>query len=183
MFSYGWRLPSSNLQRANSLYVAVNLFLFAYGVKTFEEKVDIEVFDTLDYIGHLFEENGNQSKQFSPKHKMAHVWGTAAVAFYLASEQYKYLVCASVMRVSFESLGIRFLSSGIESLYALALKQAPDFFSLMTHDPSIKITSPDCLNYFRRELKNTTNCIKYSTKTVNKYVSEVFNIDLTGHMI
>ncbi len=133
----------------------------------------------MDDIGRYFEENGNQSKQFSPVHKMAHVWGTAAVAFYLASDEQKYLVCASMIRVSFESLGICFLSSGIESLYILANKHAPDFFTMMAHDPNIKLISPYCINYFRRKLENNLTCIRYSTETVNQFVLEVFNVDQT----
>lgn len=183
LVSYAQHLPRSNLQHAKNFYVALNLLLYGYGTEIFRETISIDVFKTLDYIGHLFEEKGNQSKQFSPKHKMAQVWGTAAIAYSLASNHHKYLVCASIMRASFELLGIRFPSSGTEPLYLLASKHAPDFVFWMTHDPSIKITWPECLNYFRQKLKNTANCITYSTEAVNKYVSEVFNIDLTSHMI
>ncbi|CAF1286661.1 unnamed protein product [Rotaria sp. Silwood1] len=181
LISYAHSLTRSSLQHANSLYVALNLFLFGYGSKIFQETLNIDVFKMLDDIGRLFEENGNQSKQFSPVHKMAHVWGTAAVAFYLTSDQYKYFVCASIMRVSFELLGIRFLSSGIESLYVLALKHAPEFFTMMTHNPCIKLILPECINYFRRQLENNLTCIRYSTETLNQYVLEVFNIDLTNY--
>ncbi|CAF3214972.1 unnamed protein product [Rotaria sp. Silwood2] len=183
LISYANCLTTSSLQHANSLYVALNLFLYGYGPKIFQKTFNIDVFKMLDEIGRLFEENGNQSTQFSPVHKMAHVWGTAAVAFYLASDQYKYLVCASMMRVSFESLGIRFLSSGIESLYVLAFKHAPDFFTMMTHDPCIKLISPECINYFRRQLENNLTCIRYSTEIVNRYVLEVVNIDQTNYRI
>ncbi|CAF1242489.1 unnamed protein product [Rotaria sordida] len=183
LISYAHCFPRNSLTHANSLYVALNLFLFGYGSRIFQETLNIDVFKMLDDIGHLFEENGNQSKQFSPIHKMAHVWGTAAVAFYLASDQYKYLICASMMRVSFESLGIRFLSSGIESLYILAFKHAWDFFTMMTHDPCIKLILPECINYFRRQLENNLTCITYSTETVNRYVLEVFNVDQTNYRI
>jgi hypothetical protein len=183
LLSYAYRHQSTTLSHANSLYVALNLFLFAYGSTIFRRRLDIDVFKMFDDIGRYFEEYGNQSKQFSPVHKMAHVWGTAAVAFHLASDEYKYLVCASMVRVSFESLGICFLSSGIESLYILAHKHAPDFFIIMANDPSIKLISPECMNYFRRKLKNNVNCIRYSTETVNQFVLEAFNIDQTAYRI
>jgi len=179
LLSYAYRYQCNTLSHANSLYVALNLFLFGYGSTIFHKRLDIDVFKMLDDISRYFEENGNQSKQFSSVHKMAHVWGTAAVAFHLASDENKYLVCASMMRVSFESLAICFLSSGIESLYILAHTHAPNFFNMMANDPSIKLNSPDCINYFRRKLENNLTCIRYSTETVNQFVLEVFNLDQT----
>lgn len=183
LLSYASYHQPTTLPHANILYVAVNLFLFGYGSTIFRNHLNIEVFKVLDDIGRYFEENGNQSKQFSPVHKIAHVWGTAAVAFYLASDEHKYLVCASMMRVSFESLGICFLSSGIEPLYILARTRAPDFFSMMAIEPGIKLISPDCVNYFRRKLENNISCIRYSAETVDQFVSEVFNIDQTHNRI
>jgi hypothetical protein len=180
---YADRLQPTSLQHANSLYVALNLFLFGYGSAIFRDRLDIDVFKRLDDISRYFIENGNQSKQFSPVHKMAHVWGTAAVAFHLASDQYRYLVCASIIRVSVESLDIRFLSSGIESLYILARTHAPDFFNMMAHDPGVKLTSPQCINYFRRQLENNTTCIQYSIEAVNQFVLGVFNIDQTDYRV
>ena len=183
LLSYTYQVPPIILRHANSLYVALNLFLFGYGSKIFEENTSIDAFKTLDIIGRLFEENGHQTKQFSPVHKMAHVWSTAAVVFHLASDRNKYLVCASMMRVSFESLGICFLSSGIESLYILAFQHVPEFFAMMTNDPNVKLTAPDCINYFRRKLENTSTCIRYSNETVTQFVLEAFNNDQTDYRI
>jgi hypothetical protein len=183
LLSYAYRLAPNTLLHANSLYVALNLFLFGYGFEIFRERLDINVFKMLDDIARCFEENGNQSKQFSPVHKMAHVWGTAAVAFRLAFDEHKYLVCASMIRVSFESLGISFLSSGIESLYILARKHTPEFFTMMAYDPNIKLTSPTCINYFRQKLEHNVTSIRYSSEIVDQFVSEVFNIDVTDHRI
>lgn len=183
LHSYAYYHSSTTLQHANILYVALNLFLLAYGSKIFQNRLDINVFKILDDIGRYFEENGNQSKQFSPTHKMAHVWGAAAIAYYLAFDEYKYLVCACMMRVSFELLGINFRSSGVESLYLLARTHALDFFNMMAIDPGIKLNSPTCINHFRRKLKNTTNYIRYSTDIVEQFVLEVFNTDQTSHRV
>lgn len=185
LLSYAARLQCSTLQHANSLYVALNLFLFGYGPAIFRQRIDINVFKILDDISRYFQENGNQSKQFPPIHKMAHVWGTAAVAFKLAFDEYeyKYLVCASIMRVSFESLNICFLSSGVESLYLLARTHTPTFFNMMTIDPGVKLISPQCINYFRRQIENNQTCIPYSTEAVNQFVLDVFNIDQTNNQV
>ncbi|CAF1459688.1 unnamed protein product [Adineta steineri] len=185
LLSYAARLPSNSLQHANSLYVALNLFLFGYGSTIFQQQqhLNIDVFKMLDDIGRYFDENGNQSKQFSPIHKMAHVWGTAAVAFHLTSDIYQYLVCACMMRVSFESLNICFMSSGIESLYILARTHAPEFFTMMSNIPSIKLMSPECIKYIRRQVENNQTCIRYSTETVNRFVLDIFNIDQSEHRI
>lgn len=183
LLSYASRFQSNTLSHANSLYVALNLFLFGYGSRIFHERSDIDVFKMLDTIAQYFEQNGNQSKQFSSVHKMAHVWGTAAVAFHLASEEYKYFVCASMIRVSFESLGICFLSSGIESLYILARKHTPDFFKMMAYDPNIKLISPACINHFRRKLDHHVTSIPYSSEIVDQFVFEVFNIDVSDHRL
>ena len=183
LLSYADRFQTNTLQHANTLYVALNIFLFGYGSTIFQEHPNIDVFKILDDISRYFVENGSQSKQFPPVHKMAHVWGTAAVAFYLGSDEKKYLVCASIMRVSCESLGVRFLSSGIEFLYKLAYTHAPKFFTMMAHDPSVKLVSPDCINYFRRQLENNSTCIEYSTETVDRFVCDVFNNDQTNYRI
>lgn len=183
LLSYAGQFQRNTLQHANALYVALNLFLFGYGPDIFHRRPDLDVFLLLDTIAHYFEENGHQSKQFSPVHKMAHVWGTAAVAFRLASNAYKYLVCASIMRVSFETLGISFLSSGIESLYLLARKHTPEFFTMMTYDPQVKLIYPDCINYFRRKLNQSDTVIRYSNEIVDQLVREVFNNDATDQRI
>jgi hypothetical protein len=73
LLSYAYHHQSNTLSHANSLYVALNLFLFGYGSTIFQQRLDIDVFKMLDDIGRYFDENGNQSKQFSPVHKMAHV--------------------------------------------------------------------------------------------------------------
>jgi hypothetical protein len=179
LFSYAERFPSNDLRHASTLYVALNLLLFAHGPLTFTNCPDIDIFKMLDDIGRHCEENGDQSKQISPVHKMAHIWGTAAVAFYLKSDHYRYLVCACMMRVSFELLDICFSSSGIESLFALAHKHAPNFLSMMATDPSIKLSSPKCINYFRRELDNSSTCIRYSMETVDRFVKDSINLDQT----
>ncbi|UJR28707.1 hypothetical protein I4U23_009936 [Adineta vaga] len=189
LLSYADRHPSNTLQHANSLYVALNLFLFGSGSSIFQQQqqqernVNIDVFKMLNELGRYFEEYGNQSKQFSPIHKMAHIWGTAAVAYYLASEKYKYFVCASIMRVSFELLGICFLSSGIESLYMLARIHAPEFFMIMSNDPGIKLSTPICINYFRRRLENSPTCIRYSNQIVHEFMLDAFNADQSHNRI
>lgn len=180
LLSYAHRLDSHTIQHANSLYVALNLFLFDSGTDFFQKYPHIQLFQILDDIGRYFNEYGNQAKQFSCIHKMAHVWGTAAVAYHLKSDTYKYSVCACMMRVSFELLGICFRSSGIESLFILARKQAPEFFSMMAHDPHVKLTKPYCINYFRRRLETTNTCIPYSSAIVDEFVVEIFNNDMTN---
>ena len=183
LLSYARQFPANTIPHANSLYVALNLSLFGYGAKIFHERSDLKVFELLDDIGRYFEESGHQSKQFSSVHKMAHVWGTAAVAYHLASDERKYLVCASIMRVSFESLGVSFLSSGIESLYILAQKYTRDFFTMMRYDPHIKLMFPDCINYFRRKLEASDTFLRYSNEIVDQFVAEVFNLDQTAYRI
>jgi hypothetical protein len=46
-----------------------------------------------------------------------------------------------MMRVSFESLGICFLSSGIESLKLLAQKFAIEFYTMMAYDLNLDVSS------------------------------------------
>lgn len=181
LLSYANTLERHHLQYANSLYVVLNLFLFHYGDTIFTECSQMHPFVTLETIACYFQAHGHQSKQFPAVHKMAHIWGTAAVIYYLAADESRYLVCASIMRVSFEALGIRFLSSGIESLYILARKRAPRFLSMMSHDPNVKLTTPDCLNYFRRLLHDSVTCIQYSADALDQYVRDLFNIDATDH--
>ena len=181
LLSYANSLERHHLQYANSHYVALNLLLFHYGPTIFTQCTQMDPFVTLSTIAHHFEEHGNQSKQFSAVHKMAHVWGTAAVVFLLADDQHRYLVCASIIRVSFEALGVQFLSSGIESLYILARKWAPQFLTMMAHDPYVKLTTPPCLNYFRRLLSDSVTCIRYSTEALDQYVTDLFNLDASGH--
>lgn len=183
LLSYADQFPVDTVSHANSLYVALNLFLFGYGAKIFHERSDLNVFELLDTIGRYFEENGHQSKQFSSVHKMAHVWGTAAVAYHLADDKHKHLVCASIIRVSFERLGVSFLSSGIESLYILAQKHNRDFFMMMKYDPHVKLMSPDCIDYLRRKLNDNDTFPRYSSDTVDQLVREVFNLDQTAYRI
>ena len=181
LLSYANTLERHHLQYANSLYIALNLFLLHYEDAIFTECSQMDPFVTLETIARHFEEYGDQSNQFSAVHKMAHVWGTAAVVYHLAADENRYLVCASIMRVSFEALGIQFLSSGIKPLYILARKCAPRFLSMMSHDPNVKLTTPDCLNYFRRLLHESVPCIQYSTNALDQYVVDLFNIDATDH--
>ncbi|CAF4423172.1 unnamed protein product, partial [Rotaria magnacalcarata] len=62
------------------LYVALNIYLLAKDRHSFDDPRRLDVFKLLNDIAADFELYGDQSKQFSPLHKMAHVWGTAAVA-------------------------------------------------------------------------------------------------------
>jgi hypothetical protein len=183
LFRYASGFQPNTIGHANILLVALNLFLFDYGPQIFQKRLDIDVFTMLDNISLHFDQYGNQSKQFSPVQKMARVWGTAALVFLLRSDEQKYFVCASMFRVSFESLGICFLSSGIESLYIAAKKYAPDFFTMMAYDPSIKLAYPPCINYFRRKLHHSVSSIPYSNAIVDQFVSEVFNIDASDHQV
>lgn len=179
LLSFAKTCPSDGLPRANIQYVALNLLLFHYESRIFTERIDLDIFHMLDEIASAFDRFGDQSKQFSPIHKMSHVWGTAAIVYHLKSKRFEYVVCASMMRVSFELLGIQFYSSGIESLYFLARSCAPEFFQMMIVDPGVKLRSPDCLNYFRCLLNTTDRCVKYSTEKVQELTRELFNHDLS----
>jgi hypothetical protein len=181
LLSYANTLERHQLQYANCIYVALNLFLFHYGERICIDCTQMDPIVALEIIAGHFEEHGHQSKQFSAIHKMAHVWGTAAVIHHLAADENRYLVCASIMRVSFEASGIHFLSSCIESLYILARKCAPRFLSMMSHDPSVKLIAPDCLNYFRRLLYDSVTCIRYFSDALDQYVADLFNKDATDH--
>lgn len=179
LLSFANSCPQNALPRANILYVALNLLLYHYGNTIFTERTDLNVFAILDDIASAFDRYGDQSKQFSPIHKMSHVWGSAAIAYYLKSDRNAYLVCASMMRVSLELLGICFCSSGIESLYVLAETRAPEFFQMMIIDPGVKLPAPACSNYFRHLLQNTNHSVRYSTEKVHDFVVELFNLDAT----
>ena len=90
-----------------------------------------------------------------------------------------HLWCESVLNL----WAFVFYRRVLNPLYILAQKQTPEFFMMMTHDPNIKLRSPECINYFRRKLENAETSIRYSSETVDRFVSEVFNIDLTDHRI
>ena len=177
LLSFANTCPRNALPHANIRYVALNLLLYHYGNAVFTDRPDLDVFEMLNDIASAFDYYGDQSKQFSPIHKMSHVWGLAAIAYFLKSDRHAYLVCASMMRVSLESLGICFCSSGIESLYVLAQTRAPEFFQMMIIDPGVKLSSSPCSNYFRHLLQNTNHSVRYSTEKVHDFVAELFNLD------
>jgi hypothetical protein len=54
---------------------------------------------------------------------------------------------------------------------------------MMTIDPGVKLISPQCINYFRRQIENNQTCIPYSTEAVNQFVLDVFNIDQTNNQV
>ncbi|CAF1193505.1 unnamed protein product [Didymodactylos carnosus] len=196
LFTYASQLAPTTLAHANGLYVGVNIMMIAHGSNSFDSiHHDMDVWHLLEEISQQFYNYGEQSKQFSHLHKMGHVWATAAVASYLKSGlvdddgvpyEYYYKVCASIARVSFEFLGIQFLSSGLESLYLLAKLYARPFFLLMTNDPSIQPSvtarvSPHCIEYFRNHLGiilqgGETDCIKFSVSTVKKFCNQIYSV-------
>ncbi|CAF2025576.1 unnamed protein product [Rotaria magnacalcarata] len=177
LFKYAYSLPQNSLQCANMLYVALNIYLLAKGRHSFDDPRRLDVFKLLNDIAADFELYGDQSKQFSPLHKMAHVWGTAAVAYYLHKKKHEYELCSSVMRVTFETFGIYFLSSGIESLCLLAREHAPEFCDMMANSPNVKVRNPDCIYHVRRRFRDVNTCIPFSTDEVERMVAEFINID------
>ncbi|CAM2705817.1 unnamed protein product [Rotaria socialis] len=181
LFKYAYSLPHNSLQCANMLYVALNIYLLAKGRHSFDDPRQLDVFKLLNDIAADFELYGDQSKQFSPLHKMAHVWGTAAVAYYLNKKKHEYELCSSVMRVTFETLGIYFLSSGIESLCLLAREYAPEFCDMMANSPNVKLRSPDCIYHVRRRFRDVNTCISFSTDEVERMVAELINIDASNN--
>ncbi|CAF2975049.1 unnamed protein product [Rotaria sp. Silwood2] len=181
LFNYAACHPSNKLARASSLYVALNIFLLAYGPNFVNERSEDDVWSILEDISRMVDAYGDQSKQFSRLHKMAHVWGTATVLYTLTcmSTSPYAQVCACIMRTSFEHLNIHFNSSGIESLVLLAQTHAHDFFTLMLNDPGVRIRyfSP-CMSYFRNYI-DKNGSISFSRAVVHEFVILLFNNDAT----
>ncbi|CAF1298912.1 unnamed protein product, partial [Didymodactylos carnosus] len=150
MFDHALIHPIGTLPHASSVYFGLNLAMFeenaiqelAHRVLGYNQYKNI--WNCLEDIAN-FNQHTEVSKELSYIHRMAHIWGTAAAAYYLYSRYANpkdlyllncYKVCASITRVTIEYSGVQ---SGFEIVQILAQHRIPPFSRLLNADCSLQL--------------------------------------------
>ncbi|CAF1235187.1 unnamed protein product [Didymodactylos carnosus] len=211
MFNHALIHPIETLSHACSVYIGLNLaMLEENAIQELSHRVlgynqYKNIWNCLEDIA-KFNQHTEESKEISHIHRMAHIWGTAAAAYYLYSRSASpkdlyflncYKVCASITRVTIEYSGV---VSGFEVLQILARQRIVPFFRLLNADCGLELFPikvvkdensvyiPECIDYFRKLLAKTvrgvnsdrSQSILFSVETVDKFVTELFNNDATA---